>query len=136
MNWSDVTKTQSEKTLRQFAGLCLILFGGLGAWRFWQGHSNSAIVLMSLGLVLGAVGLAWPSLIRPVFTVWMMAAFPIGWVVSRLVLALLFYGLFTPVAILFKIIQRDELHRRRRSAASYWSKKPAPAEVKEYLRQF
>ena len=90
--------------MRQFAVLCLLFFGGLGAWRLWQrGADQQAIALVSGGTVIGLAGLVRPASIRLVFTGWMMAAFPIGWVVSRVVLGLLFYGVFTPVAAAFRL---------------------------------
>ena len=136
MQWSDVTKAPSEKTLRQFAGLCLIIFGGLGGWRMWQRDLDSpALALVAVGGLIGVAGLIRPSSIRLVFTGWMMAAFPIGWVVSRVVLGLLFYGVFTPVALVFRLAGRDALHRRRKPKTSYWTTKPHPADPASYLRQ-
>jgi hypothetical protein len=137
MQWSDVTKAPSPKTLRQFAGLCLVVFGGLAAWRLWQGHADArAAVLGALAVGLGVTGLIRPTAVRLVFTGWMIAAFPIGWLVSRVVLALLFYAVFTPVALVFRLAQRDVLHRRRQARTSYWTPKAGPADVREYFRQF
>ena len=137
MQWSDVTKTPPPKTLRQFAALCLIVFGGLAIWRIWQGHVDApTAVLGAVALGLGVTGLAWPAAIKPVFMAWMIAAFPIGWLVSRVVLAFLFYAVFTPVALVFRVKGRDLLHRRRQSRTSYWAPKAGPADVREYFRQF
>jgi TRAP-type C4-dicarboxylate transport system permease small subunit len=136
MQWSDVTKPPTEKTLRQFAGLCLLFFGGLGAWRMWRHAADAqAIALVTVGAVVGLAGLVRPSSIRLVFTGWMMAAFPIGWAVSRVALGMLFYGMFTPVAAAFRLSGRDALHRRRQAKPSYWSAKPQPADSASYLRQ-
>jgi len=55
---------------------------------------------------------------------------------SRVALAILFYLLFTPVALVFKVTGRDTLHRRRRSQTSYWTPKAGAADVREYFRQF
>ncbi len=136
MQWSEVTKPPSEKTLRQFAVLCLVFFGGLGASRMWRHAADGpALVLVMAGAVIGLAGLVRPSSIRLVFTGWMMAAFPIGWVVSRVVLGILFYGMFTPVAAAFRLSGRDALHRRRRAKPSYWSPKPQPTDAAGHLRQ-
>ena len=136
MQWSDVTTPPSEKTLRQFAVLCLVVFGGLGAWRMWRHAADvPAIALVTVGAIIGLAGLVRPSSIRLVFTGWMMAAFPIGWVVSRVMLGLLFYGMFTPVAAAFRLRGRDALHRRRPATPSYWLPKPKPADAASYLRQ-
>jgi hypothetical protein len=136
MQWSDVTRTASPKTLRQFAGLSLLLFGGLAVWRFSQGRTDATtIVLAVAGFGIGLVGLAVPQAIGPVFRLWMMAAFPIGWAISKIVLAVLFYGLFTPVSLVFRLTQRDALQRRRRKQETYWAPKVKPEDVSAYFRQ-
>ena len=137
MQWSDVTRTPPPKTLRQFAALCLIVFGGLATWRVWNGHADlPAAVLGGAGVVVGLIGLARPSAVRYLFTGWMIAAFPIGWAVSRLMLGVLFYGLFTPIGVVFRLMRRDALHRRRHQATSHWAEKTPAADVRQYFRQF
>ena len=137
MQWSDVAKAPSRSTLRQFGLLCLAVFVGLAAWRWWKGTTdNWTIGLAVAGSVLGLVGLAAPQALRPVFTGWMIAAFPIGWLVSRVVLAIVFYLLFTPVSFVFSLIRRDALHRRRQQTATYWTPKPPAEGVSSYFRQF
>jgi Saxitoxin biosynthesis operon protein SxtJ len=137
MQWSDVTRAQTPKTLRQFGLLSLAVFGGWAAWRAYTGRLGPAtFALGGAGGVLGLLGLVAPTALAPVFSAWMMAAFPIGWVVSRVVLAALFYLVFTPIALVFKLIGRDPLHRRRPTASSYWMAKPAPADSSQYFKQF
>lgn len=137
MQWSDVTKSPPPGTLRQFGGLCLVVFGGLGGWRLYRGESDAwAVGLLGAGLVIGALGLVQPRALRYLFTGWMIAAFPIGWAVSRIVLGILFFGVFTPVALLFRVGRRDALHRRRATRESYWSPKAGAGDVREYFRQF
>jgi hypothetical protein len=136
MQWSDVTKTPRSKTLRQFAGLWLVFFGGLAAWRAGHGHLDGrtkTIALIAFGV--SVVGLARPAAVRWIYTGWMMAAFPIGWVVSRLMLAVMFYGVVTPVAWVFRLMRRDGLHLRRGQVGSYWSAKAGAAAAEEYFRQ-
>ena len=81
-------ESAAEKTLRQFAGLCLVVFGGLAAWRMWrQAADGPAIALVAVGAVWrGRPGPA--VVVRPIFTGWMMVAFPIGWAVSRVALGI------------------------------------------------
>ena len=137
MQWSDVTTPPPAKTLRQFAGLCLVVFPALALWRVTRGQSDAiAAALAAAGVVVGLIGLVRPTAIRWVFTGWLILAFPIGWAVSRIALGLLFFGLITPVAFVFRLAGRDVLHRRRRPGASYWVTKARPADVREYFRQF
>ena len=67
----------------------------------------------------------------------MVLAFPIGWLVSQLVLALIFYGLITPLALVFRGRGRDPLQRARpASDESLWRPKASPADVRRYFRQY
>jgi hypothetical protein len=137
MQWSDVTAPPPTKTLRQFAGLCLVVFPALALWRVWRGQPDAiAAAIAAAGLLIGILGLIRPAAIRLVFTGWMVVAFPMGWTLSRIALGLMFYGLITPIAFVFRLMGRDVLHRRRPSGASYWSTKARPADVREYFRQF
>ena len=136
MQWSDVVKEPSRKILRQFAGLLILFSVVLTAIRWEQGRLGLiASVLGALGVVVGAIGLLVPSAVRYVYTAWMVAAFPIGWVVSRVTLAAIFYLVFTPVAWAFRLIRRDALSLRRREVSSYWTSKGGAARVEEYFRQ-
>jgi hypothetical protein len=128
----------TPRMLRQFAGLWLVVFAALAAWEYWgRGHQTSAFVLAALAVAFGPVGLVWPELIRPLFVVLMAIVTPIGWIVSMLLMSLLFYGVFTPVALLFKLIGRDVLQRRTRpQEATYWAQKPIVEDRRRYFRQF
>jgi hypothetical protein len=127
----------SNSTLRQFAGLCLLIFGGLAVWEYvGRDHQRLALLFAGLAAVLGCVGLAWPRGIRPVFVTAMALTMPIGMVVSRVLLGVLFFGLFTPVGLVFKLIGRDALARQYApEQASYWESKPGATDVRSYLRQ-
>ena len=138
MQWSDLPLNPSRRTLRQFAGLWIVFFGALACWQgFGRGRVGVAVALALLAVAVGALGLARPRLIRPIFVGWMVAAYPIGWVISRLLTAVLYYGLFTPVGLLFRLAGRDPLMLRRRAdLPSYWLPRPATTDARRYLREF
>lgn len=128
----------TERMLRQFAGIWVVFFGAIAAWQgFHHQRQVLAIALAMLAVTLGPLGLAWPRTIRPVFIGWTALAYPIGWVVSRIVLGVVFYGLFTPVAWVFRMIGRDALGLKPRPhAVTYWHSKPRATDKAKYLRQF
>jgi hypothetical protein len=123
--------------LRQFAGLWLVVFGGLAAWRLWHGQTGLWTDVLAIGaVVVGVAGLLVPALVRPIYSGWMIAAFPIGWTISKIVIGLMFYLVFTPVAMVFKLMGRDVLRLKRGQAASYWAKKTDARSGQEYMRQY
>jgi hypothetical protein len=79
MQWADVVRTPPPKQLRQFAALCLVFFLGLAVARWWQGHVNAITWILAIGaIVIGVGGMVWPAFVKPVFTGWMVVAFPSG----------------------------------------------------------
>jgi hypothetical protein len=128
----------TDRMLRQFAAISIVFFGAIAARQEFHHHRRGlAIVFAVLAVTVGALGLAWPPVIKPVFVGWMALAYPIGWTVSRIVLGVIFYGLFTPMAWVFRLIGRDELALKSQpTAATYWRPKPGAVEQSQYLRQF
>ncbi len=138
MQWSDLPLNPSTRTLRQFAGLWIVFVGGFALWQY-AAHARTelALGLGVLALTVGPAGLAFPCVVRPVFVTWLMLAFPIGWVVSRLVLMTLFWGVITPMAVTARLFGRDVLRlRRQRQATTYWTSKERSDELRSYFRQF
>ena len=134
---SEAQPRTTDRMLRQFAALWILVLSGLGGWEWvTSGNRTLALVAAGLGVVIGTVGLARPPTIRPLFGGLMAITSPIGWVVSHVVLAVLFLGVFTPVAVLFRLIGRDALARRRPpDRATHWLPMPAPDDVRSYFRQ-
>jgi hypothetical protein len=93
------------------------------------------------GLIVGAatgglLGTLRPQWLRPVFVGWMILAFPVGWLVSHLLLGALYFAVFTPLGLLLRLLGKDALGLRRSTAASYWQKKPQQTDLRRYLRQY
>jgi hypothetical protein len=143
INWKPGTRE-----LRQFAAIWLVAFGVFGAlvaWRTgaigvpmaWVRPWVAPFVLWIVAALVGLVGLVAPAAVRPVYVAWMAMAFPIGWVISHLLLVVTYFGLFTLVSLIFKLIGRDVLHRRfDRAAQTYWVRRTPPADVSRYFKQF
>jgi hypothetical protein len=90
---------------------------------------------LGVGLCVGLVTLLRPHALRPIFVAWLIMAFPIGWIIGRLTLAAIFFGLFTAVGLLFRMMGRDPLRRHRRTG-SYWTARDRSASPADYLRQY
>jgi hypothetical protein len=143
INWNP-----GRKQLRSFAILWFVFFAFAGALVAWRtglirgaaapgANWNAPAVLWVLAVLVSAVGLAFPAAIKPVYQLWMGASFPIGWTVSHILLGVTYFGLFTFVGGIFRLIGRDALARRLdRGAATYWVKRSPPPDVARYFKQF
>lgn len=138
MHWSDLPLKPTPRTLRQFAVLWIAFFAGIAAYQFFGRQHETVAALAALAAVtIGSLGLAAPAAIRPVFVAWLVMTFPIGWVVSRVGLAVMFYGLITPLAFFFRLRGRDALSLKRNPAAgTYWLPKATPADASSYFHQY
>ncbi|MBM4005399.1 MAG: hypothetical protein FJ295_19255 [Planctomycetes bacterium] len=98
---------------------------------------NLGLIVSLIGAAISVVGIAWPPLLRAVFLVWMALVYPIGWLVSQLLLVMLYYAVITPAALIMKLRRFDPMQRRfDRSAASYWQPRSSDSDARRYFRQF
>jgi hypothetical protein len=138
MTWSEIPWRPTTRTLRQFAVLWL-LFVGLLAWRFGfqRGDATWGGVLAATAGLVGVGGLVWPLLVRPLFLALTVVTLPLGWILSRLLLAILFYGLFTPIGLVFRLFGRDALQLRQpTNGTTYWQPKVTADDPRRYLQAF
>jgi hypothetical protein len=138
VQWSDIPFRPSRQSLRQFAGLWVLCFGGLAAWYgLQQGNPTAGWVLGAVAAAVGLGGALRPPLLRPLYVGWLVLVFPVGWLVAQLTLIGLFFGVFTPVGLYFRLSGRDALARRLEPGReTYWVPRAAPPDVRGYLRRF
>lgn len=124
---------------RKLFGLLVLLFcglvGGFLAWklRWWA----AAWVVWGIGAFVAAVYYAIPPLQNRIFRGWLLAFYPLGFVISHVVLAAIWYLLFTPIALLRRLFAGDPLHRKPDpSAESYWIEREGPVDSSRYFKQF
>jgi hypothetical protein len=127
----------NNRLLRQFAVLWILALAAIGYWwGFARENTTFGWTCVALAFVPGLAGLALPAIIRPVFVVLTAVTLPIGWLLSFVILGILYFGIFTPVALVFRLLGRDALTRRfRPDLDTYFVPKPAPADLYSYFRQ-
>lgn len=124
------------KQLQQFA-LLLPVAVYLTCWSIGIAWPPTAIAVAVSG-ALALAGWYFPNaLLKPIFISASLVALPIGWIVGELVLLVIYFGLVTPISLVFCILRRDALERTiERSAKSYWRAKPHPRPPSSYLRRW
>ena len=94
-------------------------------------------VFLALGVLLVVPGVVAPRVLGPVQRVWMRAAGVMGEVNSRIILTVMFYGVFAPLGFVMRRL-RDPLDRSWRDGReSTWIRRPPePPDRARYERQF
>ena len=134
----DIKWKPTTRELRVFAVLWLVFFGLLGGWMLSRGSSLTWVgSVWAVALTGGVLGLLLPELLRPVYLLWMGLAFPIGWLVSHLILGLVYFGLLTPIGLLMRLAGHDPLRLKPdRGKATYWRERSTETDTSRYFRQF
>lgn len=97
----------------------LIFFAG-SLYFFYKNEQTTGLALSLFGLIFIVVSILKDSLLLPLNKLWMHFGKFLGMIVSPIVLAILFFFIFTPIAIGMRIFNRDELRLKSLNAQSFW----------------
>ena len=133
-----IDRNPPPRQLRIFGLVWLLVFGLLGYAAFRKsGLTLPVRALWTMAGLIPAVGFFFLPVLRWAYLGLAYATFPIGWVVSHLILALVYFAVITPFGIVMRLAGRDALSRRfDRSATTYWKQRRPPAKPERYYRQF
>ena len=114
---AQTTDAQSRKTALLVGGVLL----AIAAWNYHRGRMTVVVIFGSLGALLVVAGLFAPPAARAFHTGWMKFAVALGYVNSRVLLTILFYGVFMPYGFISRLLGRDPLGRRKTGRQTYWT---------------
>jgi hypothetical protein len=133
MKFIEINWTPNDRQLRQFGLTALVALPALG-WLWGFGQRGITAMLIA-GIAAAILGWIRPRFLWPAFVGLSLVTFPIGAMVSEVTLIVMFYGVFLPVGMLFRVLGRDPLERQfQRQSASYWAPKRQPRGVTQYFR--
>jgi len=105
-------KTVEASQLRSFGLLVGGIFAIIGAWPLLlRGDAVRLWVLLVSGLLM-ASALLLPSILKPIYHVWMRIGAILGWVNTRIILAIGFFLVFSPMGLVMRLFGRDALLRK------------------------
>lgn len=111
---------------RSFGLLFTVVFALASGYLSWKHLAGYGWFLAAAGLTL-LVTLAAPDWLAPFNHAWMKLAELLNRIVSPLVLGLIFYGIFTPIAWGMRLAGRDALNRHWEAQSStYWRDRDPP----------
>ncbi len=117
----------SPKSLRKFAFLVGGIILGISFWLSLRYFSPFICYFLGIiGMVLIVMGVFSPRCLKGIYKVWMGMAFAIGWVVSRVLLMVIFYFVIMPIGLTARIVGKEFLDKKPRVRKdSYWVERDA-----------
>ena len=131
------TNIKTKKELCKFGVTVGVVFCLLGALLCWRGKGYYYYFLI-LGGAFIIPALVVPMILRPVEKVWMGAAKRMGWVMTRVILSILFFLIFTPMSLVAKLFRKQFLDlKMEKSKKSYWGyREKKEFDRSDYEKQF
>ena len=124
MALTQINLRPTSRELRQFGCIALAGFTLLGGWILWKGtlfgfNLGSAAptvgyVFWGLAALTALFSVLVPTANRPLYVALVLVTWPIGFVVSHVIMAVVFFGVITPVGLLFRVLGRDPTQLDRR----------------------
>lgn len=113
-------QTATTKDLRSFGLLVGAVFCVIGVWPLvFRGEPLREWALGGGG-TLALLGAVFPQVLRPLHTGWMWIGHVLGWINTRILLSIVFYGLITPIGLLFRLMGKNTVRQAfSESSATY-----------------
>ncbi len=75
-----------------------------------------------LGIVFVILPLAAfaPTLLRPIFKMWLKVAHAIGWFNTQVLLSIVFILVFIPTGLVMRMFRKDAMKRKMLAEGTYW----------------
>ena len=76
-------------------------------------------------------------ILKPIYKIWMIFAVIIGWIMTRVILSVLFFSIITTIGIFTRLVGKDFLNLKSKNNESYWNIRNKEYELnQDYEKQF
>jgi len=133
----DIDWRPEPRELRKFGVVVLVGMGVIGAgFHFFSDAPEVARWLWIAGAVLGLPALTGTAIALPGYWLWMGIAFVMGNIMSRVLLAAIYFLLVTPLGLLRRALGGDPLQLKKPAGETYWRDLSGGSAESGYERQF
>jgi hypothetical protein len=128
---------ESKKDLRRFGLTVGIVLLAIASLLYWKGKENYTAFGI-IGGFLVVVSILFPIILRPLNKIWMTLAILMGWIMTRVILIVIFFIVLTPLGLIARLIGKDFLDLKiDKEKNSYWEVRDKKGEAAvDYERQF
>ena len=121
---------------RKFGFFFTFVFAAAAAYFYYSANLTWAYMFIAAALAFLLVTLTKSDALLPLNKLWMRFGLLLGMLVSPVILGIIFFGLFSPIAILMRLRGRDELRLKFTHKASHWILREAPIKSESFKQQF
>tara|TARA_Y100000766_G_C18636574_1_gene473480 strand:- start:277 stop:684 length:408 start_codon:yes stop_codon:yes gene_type:complete len=132
MNFSNVELPSNKK----FGFFFCIIFLILSVYLYIKEIYFIGNIFLSFGLLFFFISIVKAELLIPLNKLWMLLGLIIGLFVSKIVLAAIFFLLFTPISFIMRIMGRDELQLRLIPKKTHWIRRDLSSNIDSFKNQF
>ena len=102
-------------------------------------YIDSEFMVYILGLLCGILLITTitnPKVLLPLNKLWMKFGILLGMIVSPILMGIIFFGIFTPIAMIMRLLGRDELSLRFKKKKTHWINRITLTEIDSFKKQF
>ena len=138
MRLIQIDHNPSPRQLNVFGVIWLLFFGVVGGIALNNsGLMPVATVIWGLAVAVPVVGWIVPAFMRLVYVGMAYAALPIGFLVSYLILMIVYYLVLTPIGLMMRLFGFDPMNRHfDGNVDTYWCPREQDDSLSGYFRQF
>ncbi len=111
--------TATRKELRQFGLLVGTVFIVISLWPLVFRGEPLRLWAVGIGGLLIACGAVFPSALAQVHKVWMWVGHILGWINTRILLAIVFYALVTPIGLVRRLMGKNTMKQGFAESSTY-----------------
>ena len=121
---------------RTFGIFFTLVFAFAAAYFYNSDIITWAYIFCATSVIFLVITLVKDELLLPFNKLWMHFGLLLGIIISPIVLGVIFFGLFTPIATLLRLWGRDELKLKLSRKASHWISRSEPIKSDSFNNQF
>ena len=99
----------TTKDLRHFGLLVGSIFVVVGVWPLLYHGQDLRSWAVLLGGGLAGLGAVFPTSLKYVYQGWMRLGHALGWVNTRIILGVIFFGMLTPMGVVMRMMGKDSM---------------------------
>lgn len=138
MKLIEINTNPSRRELKQFAFAWLVFFLLIAGLMHWKGACAPIVwAVVSVAILVPSLGCLSRQALRPAYLGMAYLAYPIGFVLSHLILMLVYYLIMTPTGLILRLTNRGFFPKKPDpEIGSYWTAKTRTRKADDYFKQY